>query len=195
MPDIPEVNYLAVKAVEDSSFRSIDEWMASEERDRKKLKLLFAASYEAAAQLGSAAARRELPDFVVPFWPTLSSTAFFKKILSDALNNLSSKMLDISLRSRLRAGMSVLVRRAFSDARAAVYTAVAESLLSMKVVATWRLSRLRVKHCPECISLDGVTVDLGDSFPSGTTSIFLNLKSPPRHPNCGCVLELSIVPA
>lgn len=67
--------------------------------------------------------------------------------------------------------------------------AIRDGLLRGTEMQRWSTARDE-RTCPVCRPLDGVTVPLGQTFPSELGP----LTAPPAHPNCRCAIVLAVAP-
>lgn len=83
-------------------------------------------------------------------------------------------------------------RRAHAEAEQLVYEAARDA--SGRMLELVWASRLDDSVCPCCAALHGTRVKFGEEFPHDSSfygtcpKVFGNLKGPPRHPRCRCVI-------
>jgi hypothetical protein len=151
------------------------------------------AAHAHARALARAAGLDPLPR-VPPPTPTSQT---FSRILSDirkAAAPTDDPAADTRRTARsAKAGAATAASAAFNE------TLLADLAASGATHAVW-VTRFRTPSsnsrgtCPACAALHGTVVPLGSEFPGSATfgdkpiPTFGSLKSPPRHPNCGCSL-------
>jgi hypothetical protein len=85
---------------------------------------------------------------------------------------------------RGRAGANVARTKGYNDALSAVYGDGRPMV--------W-ITRFGANTCPTCAALHGTIVNNGTQFPSAVSfgkpgAVYFDLLTPPRHPNCHCIL-------
>jgi hypothetical protein len=98
-----------------------------------------------------------------------------------------------ALARRAGAGASVAVTRGYNDAKHQAYQQVSHNL-GKPVAKVW-VCNFGPNTCATCAALHGTIVGLNDSFPTNVTfaagkppKVYFDLRTPPRHPHCRCVL-------
>lgn len=97
---------------------------------------------------------------------------------------------------RVNAAGTTAVHRGFSDAQAVFYSDYAAINPYVRLRKRWKVTS--GNPCEHCAALDGTTVALDAQFDATAGSqaagrvlpAYRDLHAPPRHPHCGCRMEL-----